>query len=77
MPEKTLGQARALFAKNLKRIRQEKGLSQEQLADIARVHRTYVGAVERLERNLSLDNIERFAQALDVSILEFFQDGEE
>lgn len=56
---------RALFAKNLKRLRLEKGMSQEHLADVAQLHRTYVSSVERGERNLSIDNIERLALALN------------
>lgn len=45
-------------------------LSQEALADLCDLHRTYVGSVERAERNVSLDNIERLAVALDVDIHE-------
>ena len=44
-----------------------KGLSQEDLAELANLHRTYVGSVERAERNVSIDNIERLATALGVS----------
>ena len=53
------------------RVREERlalGLSQEELADRCGVHRTYVGMIERAEKNVTLKNIERFAQALEVPI---------
>lgn len=59
-------QLRRIVADNVRRLRAERGISQEQLAAEAGLHRTYVGAVERAERNLSLDNVERLAQALRV-----------
>jgi transcriptional regulator with XRE-family HTH domain len=69
--------ARKLFAKKLRQIRQAQGLSQETLADLAGLHRTYVGSIERSERNVSIDNIERLAKALEVDIVEFFRDESE
>jgi transcriptional regulator with XRE-family HTH domain len=60
--------ARATLASNIRRLRQEQGISQEALADLAHLHRTYIGSVERKERNVSLDNIERLAIALGVHI---------
>jgi len=50
----------------IRELRLAKGFSQEALADEAGVHRTYMGSVERGERNISLDNIVRIARALKV-----------
>ena len=61
--------ARAVFASNLRRFRLSKGLSQEVLAELAGLHRTYVGSVERGERNISIDNMERLALALGVDLV--------
>lgn len=57
-------QARTICGARLRKRRQLKGLSQEGLAEVCRVHRTYVGSVERGERNVSLQNIVRLARAL-------------
>ena len=61
---------RALIAANLRRLRAKRGLSQEALADRAGIHRTYVGSVERAERNISIDNVCRLADALGVDVRE-------
>lgn len=58
---------RILLCKNLKAIRQQRGISQEKLAELANLHRTYISSVERGQRNISIDNIERIANALGVS----------
>ena len=72
-----LSNARTLFATRLKEVRQSKGLSQEGLADRAGLHRTYIGSVERAERNVSIDNMERIARALEVDITELLRSDRE
>ena len=60
--------ARELLARNLIRLRAERHFSQEELAYEAGLHRTFVAHVERRMRNISLDNIEKLAVALDVPV---------
>lgn len=60
--------ARLRFAQAMKRHRLELGLSQEALAEHTGLHRTYIGSVERAERNISIDNMERIAIALGVEL---------
>ena len=62
--------ARLVFAENLRRARRLRNLSQEHLAELAGLHRTYVGSVERAERNISIDNIEALAIALKMTCAE-------
>ena len=59
---------RVRLAHHLRAERAARGLSQEQLADLASLHRTSVGSVERAERNISIDNIEQLAAALGLDI---------
>jgi transcriptional regulator with XRE-family HTH domain len=63
-----LSDVQVRFGQRLREIRRKKGISQERLADVAGLHRTYVSGVERGERNISLLNIERLAIALDVAM---------
>ena len=56
------------FGENLRKVRGKKGISQERLAELAGLHRTYVSSVERGERNISLVNIEKLALALEVHL---------
>jgi transcriptional regulator with XRE-family HTH domain len=62
------------FGKNLKRLRLEKGISQESLALSADLDRTYIPSIEKGERNVSITVVEKLANALNVNILEFFKD---
>lgn len=57
---------RDIVARNVRLIRNKKGLSQERLAGLAELHRTYIGSIERAERNVSIDNIAKIAKALKV-----------
>lgn len=61
------------FGERVREVRIEKGLSQEQLAYLADVHRTYIGMIERAEKNITLINIEKIANALNVNINELLK----
>lgn len=55
-----------VFGKNVKKYRTKLGLSQEELASKCRMHRTYISAIECFRRSISLENIQRIADALEV-----------
>jgi transcriptional regulator with XRE-family HTH domain len=57
---------RRIVARNLKRLRQERGLTQEELADLAGLNRNYVGMIERQENAATVDTLEGLAKALQV-----------
>lgn len=59
---------RELFGINVRSLRMTKGLSQEKLGDACSLHRTYIGSIERGERNISIDSMERIATALGVEV---------
>ncbi len=60
------------FGHRIRELREAKGLSQEELAFKVGVHRTYLGGIERGERNPSLKNIDLIANALEISLAELF-----
>lgn len=61
---------KSILADNILAFRKTKGLSQEELADLCGLHRTYIGSVEREERNVTLSTLEVLAAALGVSVPE-------
>ncbi len=70
------GEARHLrdvLARNVRILRQERKLSQEQLADASGLHRTYVGSIERSERNVSLDSLNALATGLSTEVWSLLQ----
>lgn len=62
------------FGKKVRNERIKLGLSQEELASRADVHRTYIGMIERAEKNITLENIEKICNALNLKIRDFFKD---
>ena len=68
-----INRALAHFGAHLRELRQQRGLSQERLAELAGLHRTYLGGIERGERNVSLINLGAIANALDLSLSALFE----
>lgn len=64
----------AKFGQRIKTLRKERGLSQEELAELSGLDRTYISGIERGLRNVALRNIEALAQALGVSMSDLFED---
>jgi transcriptional regulator with XRE-family HTH domain len=64
----------AILARNLRACRQERGWSQEVMAEKSGIHRTYIGAIERGERNVTLDTLNQLAHALGVRAAELIAD---
>jgi transcriptional regulator with XRE-family HTH domain len=65
------------FGERVRELRKIKGFSQEQLAFNADLHRTYIGMIERAEKNITLVNIAKIANALEVTINELFNNWNE
>ena len=70
------GDARQRIAENVKRLRKERGLSQEEMAELAEFHRTYVSQLERCITNISVGGLEKLAIALGVDVLDLLAKGE-
>lgn len=68
-----MSKIRDILSHNMKHYRELCELSQEQLADICGLHRTYISDIERCNRNVSIDNIEKIAQALNVTAAELLK----
>ena len=67
-----MNEIRTRFGARVRELRTDRGWSQEVLADNAGLHRTYIGSIERGEQNVSLQNIEKLAATLGVSLAELF-----
>lgn len=61
-----------VFGANVRKYRNEKGISQEKLAELSGLHRTYISDVERFQRSIALENIQRLADALEVETYKLF-----
>lgn len=75
MPRIPSTDLRAILAENVRTFRSKHCYSQEALADICGLHRTYIGSIERGERNISLSTLEVLARALDVTVPELLTQG--
>ena len=71
----TEGDLQRIFGRNMRKYRQAKGMSQEQFADFVGVHRTYMGGIERGERNLTLCSLERLCEHLQLDPLEMLNEN--
>lgn len=61
-----------IFGQNVRRLRLEKGLSQEKFAELCGLHRTYISDIECFQRNVSLETVQKIANALEVEIYSLF-----
>lgn len=63
-----------IFGKRIKELRKKNNMSQEKLAEKTGIHRTYLGVIERGEKSISIEIIEKLSKALNISISELFKD---
>lgn len=66
------GNLNTIVGNNVRKERQKRGLSQEELAELADLHRTYIGMIERAEKNVTISSLEKVASALNIDIRELF-----
>lgn len=66
-----------MFGTNLRKYRTELGLSQEKFAELCGLHRTYISDIERFQRSIALENVQRIADALGVETYKLFVESEE
>lgn len=64
-----------VFGTNLKKYRTEQGLSQEKFAEMCGLHRTYISDIECFTRNVSLENVQKIADALEIQTYRLFLEG--
>lgn len=69
------GDLQRAVGRSLRRYRQERGMSQEIFADLVGVHRTYMGGLERGERNLTLRSLERIAALIDIDPVDLMRES--
>lgn len=66
-----------VFSSNLRKYRTSLGLSQEQFAEKCGLHRTYISSIERFQRNVSLENIQKIADALNIEAYKLFVESKD
>jgi transcriptional regulator with XRE-family HTH domain len=76
MPRTPSISLRSKLAENIRAFRKSQDMSQEELADLCELHRTYIGSIEREERNVTLSTLEVLAEALGVSVAELLTSRE-
>lgn len=68
-----MSEIRQILAENMRKYRAKHEISQEELAAVCGLHRTYISDIERCERNLSIDNVEKIAKAFNISVSELLK----
>lgn len=77
MPNRQQKTLRQIMAENLRILRFAAHISQEELAELCGLHRTYISDIERCNRNISIDNIEKIAQALRITASDLLKERDE